>query len=146
MLKMMWSAVSVDAPVWLQDENIRYRLLYAEPSRVRFYAQDRWLAPPSAMLAQRLSLVGNRQGLRLKIKLFEFEQVFDDSQRARMRLVFRAFALRRDSEDMVGEKLFNLSLPTPSTDAKGAVTASALLMDEAVDLLQVWFKGLSEQR
>ncbi|MGZ8200191.1 MAG: ABC-type transport auxiliary lipoprotein family protein, partial [Methylosarcina sp.] len=36
--------ISVEAPKWLQDNRIRYRLLYAEPTRVRFYTMDRWIA------------------------------------------------------------------------------------------------------
>ncbi len=50
-----WSKVVVEAPEWLQDERIRYRLLYNEPTRVRFYTRDRWLAPPPSLLTQRLT-------------------------------------------------------------------------------------------
>jgi cholesterol transport system auxiliary component len=137
-----WSTVSVEAPEWLQNEDIRYRLLYADPTRVRFYAQDRWLASPSSMLAQRLSIVNGGQGWRLKIRLLEFEQVFDEPQSARVILAFRASVLRPASEEIVGEKLFSLSLSSSTADAKGAVTASAILVDDALSTLQTWFKEL----
>lgn len=140
-----WSTVSIEAPEWLQNENIRYRLLYADPTRVRFYAQDRWLASPSAMLAQRLSLASGRHGWRLKISLMEFEQVFDGPQSARVILVFRASAQRPAGEEIVGEKVISLTRPSPTADASGAVTASAILVDEAVNTLQTWFTELSAQ-
>ncbi|MFZ2407812.1 MAG: hypothetical protein WAW41_21995, partial [Methylobacter sp.] len=40
------ASVSVNAPTWLWDNRIRYRLLFASPSQVRFYGLDRWIAPP----------------------------------------------------------------------------------------------------
>ncbi len=140
-----WSTVSVEAPEWLQNENIRYRLLYADPTRVRFYAKDRWLASPPAMLAQRLSLVGGGRGSRLKIRLLEFEQVFDEPQKARVKLVFSASAQRPATEEVVGNKVFSLSLPSPTEDAAGAITASAKLIDEAVNSLQTWITELPAQ-
>lgn len=138
----VWSTVSVEAPEWLQNENIRYRLTYADPTRVRFYSRDRWLASPSAMLAQHLSLAGGKPGLKLKIKLLEFEQVFDGPQTARMILVFRASALQPAGAETVKEKVFSLSLPTATADAKGAVTAAAILINEALNALHAWFNKL----
>ncbi|MCI0655089.1 MAG: PqiC family protein [Methylococcaceae bacterium] len=140
-----WSTVSVEAPEWLQNENIRYRLLYIDPTRVRFYAQDRWLASPPAMLAQRLSVTNGTHGWRLKIRLLEFEQIFDGPQRARVILAFRASVQPPTGEEIVADKLFNLSLPSPTPDAAGAVTASAKLVDEAVHSLQTWFTELPAQ-
>lgn len=133
-----WSTVSVEAPEWLQNENIRYRLLYADPTRVRFYANDRWLASPAAMLAQRLSLASGAGGWRLKISLLEFEQVFDEPQKARMILVFSATAQRPASKEVVGKKVFNFSIHSPPADAEGAVTATPILVDEAINSLQTW--------
>jgi cholesterol transport system auxiliary component len=137
-----WSAVSVDAPEWLSNTNIRYRLLYVDPTRVRFYAQDRWLASPPSMLAQCLSLLSGRHGWRLKITLLEFEQVFDGAHQARVILAFRALAYRPASEEIVSEKLFDLNRISPTADAKGAVMASAILVDEAIDVLQAWLEQL----
>ena len=38
--------INVDAPTWLWEDRIRYRLLYAAPTRVGFYTLDLWVAPP----------------------------------------------------------------------------------------------------
>jgi cholesterol transport system auxiliary component len=137
-----WSTVSVEAPEWLQNKYIRYRLLYVDPTRVRFYAQDHWLAAPSAMLAQRLSPAGGGNGLRLKIQLLEFEQVFDGPQTARVILAFHASVQPPVSEEVIGNKVFSLSLPSPTADAAGAVTASAKLIEDAVNSLQTWITEL----
>ncbi|MGR8979863.1 MAG: hypothetical protein ACU84H_07225 [Gammaproteobacteria bacterium] len=61
------SASSLDAPVWLWDDRIRYRLLYADASAIRYYSQDRWEAPPPALLEPHLSFMGKGQGIALQI-------------------------------------------------------------------------------
>ena len=137
-----WMGVTVDAPEWLQSENIRYRLLYSEPTRVRFYSQDRWIAPPPALLAQRLSLCGGGKGHGLKINVLEFEQVFDGPRQARMILAFRALAYRPGEEAAIAEKLFRFARSTPSADAQGAVTAAHGLVEEAAKSLEGWLAGL----
>ena len=137
--------MTVSAPQWLQNDNIRYRQLYADPTRSSFYTQDRWLAAPPAMLAQRLNLAAGGQGWRLKIALLEFEQVFDAPQAARAIMVFRATAQSTTGDAIVAEKLFSLSEPAASANAQGAVSASARLADAAVDALHDWLEGLAVQ-
>lgn len=141
-----WFSVTVDAPEWLQSENIRYRLLYSEPTRVRFYSQDRWLAPTPALLAQRLSLSQGINGLRLKIRLLEFEQVFDSPQNARLILAFRATAMAADSEKVIGEKIFQFNRATVAANAQGAVAGSAQIIGEAVSGLHEWLVGINQYR
>ncbi len=130
------------SPEWLNNENIHYRLLYADPTRVRSYSQDRWIAPPPDLLAQRLSLMGGGNGHGLKIKLLEFEQVFDGPGQARLILAFRAIAENSTDEGATSERLFQFSRPTPGADAQGAVTAVSALVEEAAKSLEAWLHGL----
>ena len=51
--------VTLDAPVWLWDERIRYRLLYEDATVIRHYNLDRWEAPLPVLLERRLTLNGN---------------------------------------------------------------------------------------
>jgi cholesterol transport system auxiliary component len=44
----------VTAPSWLDNTGVVYRLVYADPARLRVYANSRWSAPPPALLTQRL--------------------------------------------------------------------------------------------
>jgi len=138
----MWSTVAVEAPDWLQDERIRYRLAYADPTQVRFYARDRWLAPPPSLLAQRLAVSGGGNGYRLRIGLLDFEQVFEGPQRARAILRFRATAKMPTDDRVAGQRLFQFARGTPSADAAGAVMAFAALVDEAIAGLNAWMAEL----
>jgi cholesterol transport system auxiliary component len=62
-----WSGATVAAPDWLRDAKLRYRLLYRQPTRVQFYALDRWVAPPPDLLAQALSTTAGAAGCPLRI-------------------------------------------------------------------------------
>jgi hypothetical protein len=59
-----------------------------------------------------------------------------------MILTFRASAQHPAGEADTGEKLFNLSMPSPTADAKGAVAAAAILADQAAESLQTWLTQL----
>jgi cholesterol transport system auxiliary component len=137
-----WSTVVVDAPQWLQEEHIRYRLTYADPTRVGFYTRDRWLAPASSLLAQRLSVAGAGGGYELHIQLLEFEQVFDSPRNARAVLGFRIEAQRPEDGRVAGAKTFRLSLATPSADADGAVSAFSALAEQAIIAISTWLAQL----
>lgn len=138
-----WSSVVVDAPEWLQDDRIRYRLLYAEPTRVRFYTRDRWLAAPPSLLVQRLATAARGgDGYRLHIQLLEFEQVFDTSQRSRVILQLRAKAYQSETNRSAEERLFQLTRLAPAANAIGAVTAFAELIDETINSLETWLAEL----
>lgn len=131
------SAITMDAPAWLRDERIRYRMLHNDPTQVRFYALDTWLAPPPALLAQQLSTAINSAKYRLFLTLTDFEQVFDQPDRAHIVLSFRAQAEPLNGKPSA-QHLFQYTRPCPSPDAKGAVSAYALSVTEAVTDLRAW--------
>lgn len=135
--------VVVEAPEWLRDQRIRYRLIYADPTQVRFYADDHWLAPPPALLAQRLLAAGEGQPYRLRVQLTDFEQIFDARDRSRIVLSFHATALTSDNGRMVGERVFTFSRPTPTPDAAGAVTAFATAVNQAAGEVGAWLATLA---
>lgn len=130
------SAVIVTAPKWLRDNRIRYRLLYADPTQVRFYAMDRWIAEPSELLEQQLIASIKSQGYLLNIHLLDFEQQFESSDRARvvMRFYLEVYAL--DDKRLLGAQEFRLEQATQTADASGAVTAFAELVRQAEDRIQ----------
>lgn len=134
-------AVTVDAPEWLRDERMRYRLLYADPTQVRFYAHERWLASPPALLGQRLAVARDGQAWRLHVRLTDFEQIFDTPASARVVLRLKAVADQPDGPIRL-EKSFDFSRPCPSADVAGAVAAFAEAVDEAASVLKVWLAGL----
>lgn len=137
-----WAAVSVDAPEWLQDPLIRYRLLYAKPTQVRFYTLDRWVAPPPDLLAHRLASNLAGRGYELKIELQGFEQVFEQPTQTLVWMRLHADAVDPISGRSVGERVFRWSRPTQSADAAGAVTAFSGLVTQAVAQISDWMTRL----
>jgi cholesterol transport system auxiliary component len=137
------TAVTLDAPVWLWDERIRYRLLYEDATVIRHYNLDRWEAPLPVLLERRLTLNGN-QPFVVQIKLTQFEQQFETLNQARvvMSLMVSVFAAR--DYRLIGNRSFNLSQNTVSPDAAGAIVGFVKLTDQAKADLQAWLQTLSD--
>lgn len=138
-------AIGIEAPAWLRDERIRYRLLYNDPTQVRFYTLDAWLAPPPALLARQLGGAAGAANIAVRLTLNEFEQRFDSPDSAQIVLGFRAAAESPDGRPL-GERQFRYAHPCSSADAKGAVDAYAATVAEASTDLQRWIATLTEQR
>jgi cholesterol transport system auxiliary component len=135
--------VRVSAPEWLADNRIHYRLLYAAPTQVRFYANDRWIAPPNALLEQLFSLESSRWHYPISLKLQVFEQQFEAPGQAKAILRFTAITTPTRKGDMPRKKDFLLQKACPTADAKGAVTAFADLAKQAVADVSAWLdKGV----
>lgn len=138
-------AITVDAPTWLWDDRIRYRLLYASPTRVGFYTLDHWVAPPPELFEQLLISSGKIQNYSLVIWLHDFEQQFDAPDRARVMLRFSVEAYSGIPNKKVYTQEFYLEQPTATPDASGAVSGFASLTRQAVDRIQVWVAELSDK-
>ncbi|WP_256996350.1 ABC-type transport auxiliary lipoprotein family protein [Methylococcus capsulatus] len=126
-----WSSVDVDAPEWLRNDRLQYRLLYAKPTELRSYTLDRWIAPPSELLEQRLKAGRSANGYRLHIELQAFEQVFERPGSSHVMIRLRA-------ETPADTETFQFDQPTASPDAAGAVQAFAQAVDRAVAQLRAW--------
>lgn len=138
-----WSQVTVEAPDWLQDRLIRYRLLYAQPTEVRYYSQSRWIAPPPELLANRLGAACSNSGIGLTIAIQSFEQVFERPGQSTVVLQTRAELVDARSTKVLGSRSFRWSRPTLSGDAPGAVAAFASLADLARSELSSWATSLA---
>jgi cholesterol transport system auxiliary component len=137
-------AITVDAPTWLWDNRIRYRLLYASPTRVGFYALDLWIASPPELFEQLLISRGKARNYSLIIWLQDFEQQFDTPDHARVVLRFSVEAYSNDNNKKVGTQGFYLERPTTTPNAAGAVNGFANLTRQAADRIQAWLTGLSD--
>lgn len=132
------SPVTVEAPKWLIDNRIRYRLLYTTPTQVRFYALDRWIAPPSELFEQLLNNNGKQWPTPVTIRLHVFEQQFNATNQAKVVIHFTATAIPDDNKHQANKRDFRLQLPCATPDAKGAVTGFNMLTRQAVDTIQAW--------
>jgi len=140
------ASVSVNAPTWLWDNRIRYRLLYSSPSQVRFYGLDRWIASPPEMFEQLLNFSGKARDYVLIIRLQDFEQQFDAPDRARVVLRFSVEAYSDNNKQKSGTQEFYLQQPTKTPDAAGAIIGFIDLAHKATERIQDWVAGLSDHQ
>jgi cholesterol transport system auxiliary component len=139
------ASVNVNAPTWLWDNRIRYRLLYSSPSQVRFYGLDRWIASPPELFEQLLAFNNKPRDYALLIRLQDFEQQFDAPDQARVVLRFSVEAYS-DNNQKVGTQEFYLQQPTKTPDAAGAINGFTDLTHKANERVQDWLKGLSDHQ
>jgi len=137
------TSVSVNAPTWLWDNRIRYRLLFASPSQVRFYGLDRWIASPPEMFEQLLAFSGKARNYALVIRLEDFEQQFDAPERAHVVLNFSVDAYYGNKK--IGTQGFYLRQPTKTADAAGAIAGFIDLAHQATERIQSWIAGLPDR-
>jgi len=140
------ASITVNAPTWLWDNRIRYRLLFASPSQVRFYGLDRWIASPPELLEQLLTFSGKAQDYALIIRLQDFEQQFDAPDRARVVLRFSVDAYAADNTQKIGTQEFHLEQVTKTPDAAGAISGFTDLTQQATGKIQGWLKGLPSRQ
>jgi len=137
------TSVTVNAPTWLWDNRIRYRLLFASPSQVRFYGLDRWIASPPELLEQLLASSDKTKDYALIVRLQDFEQQFDAPDRARAVLRFSVDAYAADNAQKIGTQEFYLQQSTKTPDAMGAISGFTDLTQQAGERIQYWLTGLS---
>lgn len=137
--------IELTAPVWLASPGIAYRLDYSDAYRREIYRDSRWVAPPAALLTERLrqrfaatAVPGDpaAKPLLLRLELEEFAQFFSGPSRSEVRLRVRA---------RVGDaqlKVFEISRPSGSADAAGAVQALSAASDDLGDQLLAWLATL----
>lgn len=138
------SAINVTAPTWLWDNRIRYRLLYAAPTQVRFYGLDLWIASPPELFEQYLRHSGNTAAYSWDIQLLDFEQQFDSPNQARVLLRFSVDAYSKDRQQKLGSQLFSLTMPTETPDAAGAIVGFTALVSQAAVKIQHWAEELED--
>lgn len=136
------AAINVNAPTWLWDNRIRYRLLYSSPSEIRFYGLDRWIASPPELFEQLLNVTGKARDYMLIIRLQDFEQQFDARDRARVILRFSAEIYSANNKQKLGAQEFYLQQPTKTADAAGAINGFTDLVHQAAEGVQDWLMEL----
>lgn len=136
--------ISLDAPVWLWDERIRYRLLYEDPTVIRYYHRDRWEAP-LPLLLERQFIIAGMQPFTLQIQLMQFEQQFEAANSAHVLMSLVVSAFTREDYRLLGKQSFRLSQKTVSPDAAGAIAGFIALIEQAKTDIQTWAETLSDK-
>lgn len=138
------AGIHVVAPKWLNDVRIHYRLLYDQPTRVRFYNLDLWIAPSPDLLKQHLESKRLDPNYSLIIHLLNFEQQFETPGNASVLLRFSAEVFAAGSKKRLGVKDFVLQSGKVSPDAQGAVKGFAELAEEATEQIRAWLENLAD--
>lgn len=136
--------IKVLAPKWLGDNRIRYRLLYAQPTRIRFYNLDQWIAPPQELLKLQLASANLDPNYSLVVHLLNFEQQFEEPGSAFVLLHFRADVFSAYSKKKGDSREFVLRSGKVSPDAEGAVEGFAESAAQASQQIQAWLRNLEQ--
>lgn len=140
------------APLWLDNTAIHYRLLYNNPSQSYSYANSRWVAPPAAILTQKIRdhivTHTNKQVIKnsstakadyiLHIELEEFIQAFNTANDSHVAISLRASLIERNSRHLFAQKDFGIQEKVPTADAAGAVFALGFASNQLINELIEW--------
>ena len=142
--------VELSAAPGLAATGIAYRLAYLDPFRPEFYRDSRWVAPPAVLLTERLRqavaaakpTAAAAEPRLLSVELEEFSQVFSSATEARVQVRVRA-TLRSALQPSSGaaserRRVFEVTLPSPSPDAAGAVRGLSQASDQLLEQVLAW--------
>lgn len=140
-----------------------YRLNYSDSQQLRAYQNARWSLPPAQMVEQRLRmrlglerpvlsgkdnirpLLADRRSIaQLRVTVDEFNQVFDSASNSRALLRLSASLIgagESAGNQLLGQKVFTVEVPSNSADAAGGAQAMARAVDEAAAQLSRWLQG-----
>jgi len=139
-------------PLWLDSDEMHYRLTYDDPSRVRRFANSQWVASPLQMIGARLRAalatrtarggtladIGVPGDYWLRGTVEEFCQVFDGSEKSRGVLRMRVALVRARGHALVEQRTFTAEVPAPTPDARGGVVALTQALDQCVAAVSAW--------
>jgi cholesterol transport system auxiliary component len=147
----MQAALMLDfnAPSWLDNTGIVYRLSYLDAARPQSYANSRWIAPPPALMTQRArsrfsaaaDVVSGADGARptyaLQVTLEDFSQSFAAPDRSGVAVMARASLINLGSRALVAQRTF-VDKRTAQPDAQGAARGLAQAGDTVIENLLEW--------
>jgi cholesterol transport system auxiliary component len=133
--------ITVTTPQWLWNQCIHFRLLHSDPTRLRCYSLDQWIASPPELFKQ---LLANKLTTphRLTVEINEFEQQFDSLTTARVVLNLKVIVRSQQGEQILASQQFHLQQASSTPDAAGAVAGFADLTRQAADKIQRWLSTI----
>jgi len=135
-------AITVDAPVWLWDSRIRYRLLYKDPTAIAYYNLDRWEAPIPTLLEQQLNIPELTKPLYLKIQLTQFEQRFSAPDKAQVIMELRVSTFSSKENTLLAKQTFKGVKITARPDAQGAILGFSQLTEQMNTQITAWLQRM----
>jgi cholesterol transport system auxiliary component len=135
---------SVSAPTWLETTRIHYRRLDEQPSALRAYARNEWIAPLSELFAERLSRrlmlaapAGAGEEVTLRLRILRFEHIYagpDDAYVvANVRASYEGFDGRERHRELERRR-------ATAAAVDGATDALPRVADEIIDEVLGWLR------
>jgi cholesterol transport system auxiliary component len=127
----------------LENNFMRYRLLYADPAKVQVYAYARWTNTPGEILRlflqERLFWAEDAKPdvCRLELELQRFEQIFTAPETS-FGVLFAQARLRHPDMGIQTERRIDLNIAAPTPDAAGGVKALTEAAERLAGELQRW--------
>lgn len=143
------AVVDVSAPPWLGTSLMQYRLRWTDPDRRRAYTQARWSAPPAEMLhlvfERGLNAGAGGTQCRMRIELYEFQQLFESESVSTVEIVLRAGLSRPRLDHPFAVREFRARQTTPTADAIGGVAAYRLAAEQLASEIGAWVSALDRE-
>lgn len=139
--------VAVESPPWLDEPALRYRQAGSDPTALRRYSDDYWVAPPRELLLDRLQqyLLASRHvaarpnspRYRLEVRLLRFEQE-QNGLHSEAIVSLQALLLDPRYRRQFASPAITARIDSPSPGAAGAVRGLGRATDQAITELLVW--------
>jgi cholesterol transport system auxiliary component len=148
----------INAPPWLDNHNMFYRLDYSNKQQLLSYANSSWSMPPAQLLGQRVKTRLTHAGatvlsmadgavnvpLLLRIEVEDFTQVFDSPAQSKASINLRASLF--DGRNLLSQKTFSTRASAPSADASGGAKALAQAGDIVIHDILRWLQELETRQ
>lgn len=142
----------IKSPIWLNNNAIRYRLAYSDPTQSHTYANSRWAASPATLLTHHIrnsiatttnnKVLSSSDSVRadfiLRLELEEFSQIFDDIDSSHVLIKLRVSLINRRSRLLKAQHNFTIKRTAPKADAAGAVQALSESSNKLTEDLISW--------
>jgi cholesterol transport system auxiliary component len=151
------SLADVNAPAWLDNNMMFFRLAYANEQQPRPYASSRWTMPSAQLFQQRLKsrlaqaggavLAMSDAALNvplLRIDMDDFTQTFDTPSHSVATLQVRASLF--NGRVLLAQKSFSSRTEAPSADAAGAARAFVNANDAVIGDMMNWLATVAPKK
>lgn len=138
----------VQAPEWMSENLMYYRLNYINDQQVRFYTESSWNTTPSKLFKNRLDTCLAAGGsavtgytttspaLTLRVYIEDFGQHFSSPSASVGHVSLRASLFR--GKDLIAQRSFTRDIPSTTADAAGGVRAMAQASDAIIADIMNW--------
>jgi ABC-type uncharacterized transport system auxiliary subunit len=126
----------------LNQNKIRYRLGYQNPSRIYYYAQSRWATTPSELFSSKLNKMVNftktPTSCSLKLRIEAFDQIFHSATTSDGVVQLSAIVVERKSQKIISNQFITESVPALSANSEGGAVALQIASENALKQAINW--------